>query len=160
MTVSDVYRNAMSLEPGSAYELCANRHIDIRLVNPKHSEDFPAAALIGQYGNFGVLMNRNRLVSLEHTEFVLLHELGHYENEYNDGYGRNYSSTAATSIEERYANLFAVFRLIPQQPETNDSLFKTAKDRGIPFDIMTSVLFQLSMEKDPFFQNYYSEYRV
>ena len=158
MTINDVYKNAMSLEPGSAYALCANRHIDIRIVKPKHSENFPAAALVGQFGNFGVLLNQNRLVSLQHTEFILLHELGHYENEYNAGYGRNYSNTNNSAQEERYANMFAVFRLIPQHPEKNVSIFKAAKDRGIPFDIMTSVLFQLSMESDPFFREYYSEY--
>ena len=30
MDIRDVYNNAMRLEPGSAYDLCANRNIDIR----------------------------------------------------------------------------------------------------------------------------------
>ena len=158
--VNDVYNNAMRLEPGSAYELCANRNIDIRLVDPKHAEGFPAASLIGQYGSFGILINKSKLESLENTEFMLLHELGHYENEFDSGYGKNYSSIAATTIDERYANMFAVFRIIPQHPSNNESIFRIAKKKGIPYNILKSVLFQLSLEKDPFFKNYYSEYGV
>ena len=160
MDIRDVYNNAMRLEPGSAYDLCANRNIDIRIVDPKHSGEFPAASLIGQFGNFGILVNKQKLKSLPHTEFVLLHELGHYENEFDSGYGKNYSGSPTDAIEERYANVFAVFRLIPQHPSGSDSIFKIAKLKGIPFDILTAVLFQLSLEPDPFFRNYYSEYGV
>ena len=159
MKISDVYENAMRLEEGSVYDLCASRQIDIRLVSPP-GDDFPAAALIGQYGYIGILLNQNKLVSLENTEFILLHELGHYENELESGYGRHYSHADADSKEERYANLFAVFRLLPKHPVSNDSIFKTASEKGIPYNIIKSVLFQLSLEPDPFFRNYYAEYII
>jgi hypothetical protein len=161
MKISDVYENVMRLEEGSVYDLCASREIDIRLVEPPgNGDDFPVAALIGQYGSFGILLNQKKLVSLENTEFILLHELGHYENELESGYGRHYSHADGDSPAERYANLFAVFRLIPKHPLRNESIFKTASEKGIPYNIIKSVLFQLSLDPDPFFRNYYAEYII
>lgn len=105
-----------------------------------------APAYLLMTGGKATIIMRNDLTPQEH-HFVLLHEIGHYLLDYENG-TYSFNAQFSTNKSELHANLFACLYLIEQMEYLEESIIDYLKRCGCPSKIASNIYDYLCQNMD------------
>ena len=136
MDVLDIYLKVKSLESKDIYLLLESRGVNIFHTPElfKHTES-KGRIITDLFGNTSVFLRFNDGEAPFLENFILWHELGHFETEGIDFMTRSFNFETFTEESESDSNVFAFFGIMNSMSTKDVSFVDHALKAGIPMNI-------------------------